>query len=320
MHVIGRHLFRLVLAGLMLFAPAAAFAACQTSNSTGTFADGSSYTVQANGVGQVVTSAGFTCSGSLITVAGSSYARATVTSARGWRLVGPTGDRIPYVVSADAAGAYSFEQYGTIDYFDASLLSLLTILNGGAFTPRIYLTINGSANVAAGTYQDTLTVQWSWNVCHGIGLGGICILGESGTGTATIPVTIVVAKDCQISAPAVAFGTASLVSQFAEVTQSVLVDCTKGANYNLGFTSGSSPNARPWRTMKSAGGGVLQYNIYRTDGTTIWDESNPLPSALPGTGGTTPNQPFAYKARVNASQATPAAGTYSDTVSVVVSF
>ena len=316
MHLIAR----LVLAVLLWFAPATAYAACGTSNGGASFADSSSYTVQSNGVGQVVTSAGFSCSGSLISVLGSNYAQATITSAGSWRLVGPTGDRIPYTVSADPGGTYSFAQYGTVNYMDPTLLSLLTNLNGGTFSPKIYLTVNGSANVAAGTYTDTLTVQWSWNICHGVNLLGICILGESGTGTSTIPVTIIVGKDCRITAPPVAFGPVSLISQFTEITQSVLVDCTKGATYKLGFTSGTSPSARPWRTMKDGAGRVIQYNLYRPDGTTIWDESNPLAASSPGEGNTVPALPFSYKAKVNPDQATPVAGHYSDNVSVVITF
>lgn len=303
----------------LLLAPVPARAACQTANSSASFADSSSYTVQANGVAQVSTSAGFSCSGSVITLNGTSSARATITSANGWKLAAGA-DRIPYVVSADPNGTYSFAQYGTINYFDPTMLSLLTILTGGSFTPRIYLTANGNANVAAGTYTDTLTVQWTWTICHGVDLNNACILSESGTGTSTIPVTMKVGKDCQISAPPVAFGSASLLSQFAEVTQSVLVDCSKGTSFNVAFTSGSAPSARPWRTMKDGAGRVLQYNLYRSDGATIWDESNPQAAATPGTGAVSPAQPFTYKARVNPAQAAPVAGTYSDTVSVVVTF
>lgn len=324
MHLIARllcrFLARLAWAAMLLGVPAAAHAACQTSNGSAKFTDSSSYAVQANTVASVSGSAGFSCSGSLIALVNTNYARATVTSAKGWTLLGPGGDRIPYSVSADQAGAYTFGQYSTIDYMDTSIISLLTILTGNTLSPKMYLTINGGANVAAGTYTDTLTVQWSWNICHGIGLGTLCVLGESGTGTATIPVTIVVTNDCQISAPPVVFGSAAVLSQFVAITQSVLVDCTKGTSYLLGFSSGSASSARPWRTMKDGSGRVLQYNIYRADGVTIWDESNPLASGTPGTGSTVAIKSFTYKAGINPDQTAPAAGTYTDNVSVVISF
>lgn len=311
---------RLLLALALLLAPVAAHAACQVSNGSATFAASSSYAVQANSVAQIVAPAGFSCNGSLITVVGSSYARATVTSANGFRLVGPTGDRIAYAASADANGAYPFTQGGTVDYFNPTLLSLLTILNGGTFSPKFYATIGGGANVAAGTYIDTLTVQWSWNVCHGVGAGNVCVLGETGSGTATIQVSITVGKDCRITAPAVSFGSASLVSQFSQITQSVLVDCSKGAGFNVGFTSGTAASARPWRTMTDGAGHVLQYNLYKSDGATIWDETNPQAATTPGAGATSPSQAFTYRARINPDQQTPVAGSYTDTVSVVVTF
>lgn len=316
MHLIARFL----MAAFLFLAPCAAQAACQVSNSTVTFAASNSYAVQSNGVAPVIAPAGFTCNGSLITLLGGNVARATITSANGFKMAGSSGDRIPYVVSADANGSFPFTQGGTIDFFNPSLLSLLTILNGGDLNPKLYATVNGSANVPAGTYTDTLTVQWSWYVCHGVGIGDVCVLGETGTGTSTIQVSMTVSKDCRITAPPVVFGTAALTSQFGEVNQSVLVDCTKGTTFNVGFSSGGAGNARPWRTMSDGAGHVLQYNIYKSDGTTIWDETNPQASSTPGTGTTTPIQPFAYRARVNASQATPVAGSYTDTVSVVVTF
>jgi spore coat protein U-like protein len=311
---LSRTLIGLVACMVLLLMPASAQAACQTSNGTVKFADSSSYTVQANSIAPVSASAGFSCSGALLSLINTNSASATITSAKGWTLLGPSGDRIPYLVSADQAGAYTFNQYGTLDYMDTTTIALQT------FAPKIYLSINGGGNIAAGTYTDTLTVQWSWTICNGIGLGNICVLSERGSGTVTIPVTLVVSNDCQITAPPIVFGSVPVVSQFPEITQSVIVDCTKGSSYLLGFSKGSASSARPWRTMTDGSGRVLQYNIYRPDGITVWDESNPLASAKPGTGSTTPTQPFAYKARINPDQAAPAAGAYSDNVSVVITF
>jgi spore coat protein U-like protein len=308
----------LLLAGLFAAGPAAA--ACTVTSSSAAFATSSSYAVRQSGVAATSASAGFRCSGSLITVLASNSARATMTSANGFRLSNAAGDSIAYTVSADRNGAYPFVQGGSIDYFNPTLLSLLTILDGSSFTPQIHVRLNGAANIAAGTYTDTLTVQWRWTVCHGLGIGSICILSDRGTGTAIIPVSIVVTRDCRIDAPALSFGTAALASQFAEVTQTIRADCTKDTAYSVRLTAGGNGSARPWRGMRDGRGNILRYNLYRADGTTIWDESNPLASTVNGTGSLTPATPFVYRARIDADQATPPPGVYQDTVSVLISF
>jgi spore coat protein U-like protein len=88
----------------------------------------------------------------------------------------------------------------------------------------------------------------------------------------------------------------------------------------VAFTNGNSGAARPWRAMSDGNGHTLQYNIYQTDGTTIWDQTNPVTSTQTGTGSLTPSQMQSYVAKVNPAQATPPAGTYTDNVSVVISF
>jgi spore coat protein U-like protein len=309
----------IVLAALGL--SATAHAACQVSASTAfAFSPSSSYDVRQGSVSQSSSSAGFTCSGSLISVVATNSAVATVTSLNSFRLKGSSGDVIPYTASADANGTYAFNRTSSIEYMDSSLLSLLGILSAGTFAPKLYAMPTAGANVSAGTYTDTLTVQWSWQICHGIGIGGICVFSESGTGTALITVTLVVGKDCRISAPALSFGSAPLVSQFTEVNQAVAVDCTKDATYSVAFTSGSSGVSRPWRAMTDGAGHILQYNLYLPDGTTIWDQTNPQPGTSVGTGALVPAQMQSYRARINPAQATPPAGRYTDTVSVIVSF
>ena len=150
-------------------------------------------------------------------------------------------------------------------------------------------------------------------------MGGICIFQETGSETATVTVTLVVTQDCRIVAPPVAFGSAPLAGSFASVSQAVAVDCTKGTAYKVAFTTGSGGASRPWREMNDGAGRKLQYNLYRPDGTTIWDESNPLVASTAGTGATTPAQFYPYVARINPAQSVPA-GAYSDVVSVVVTF
>lgn len=302
----------------------AANATCLVSSPSLGFATGSTYDVKSSSVANISGKAGLTCSGSVLNILGTGYARATMTSLNGFTLKSASGASIPFQVAADQNFIIPFTQGGMVDYYNTTLLSLLNILNPNSFAPPLYARLTAAPNIPAGTYTDTLTVQWSWRVCNGVDVAGLLCVGyETGTGTSTIQVTLVVSADCRISAPNVSFGTAPLASQFQTVNQAVLVDCSQGSSYKVSFSSGGNGSARPWRTMRDGAGHVLQYNIYQTDGTTIWDETNPKPSTVNGgvgTGSTTPSQMQAYVAKVNPAQTTPPAGTYTDTVNVIISF
>ena len=313
-------LLRLLLALLALCSFASASeAGCSTSSTALAFASSSSYAVLAGSVVQVSGTAGLSCSGSALSVLGGSYARATITSANNFKLSAGASDAIPYQVSADSGGTVVFTQGGTVDYFSSSTLGLGGS-NASAFNSSLYAKLTAAPNIAAGSYTDTLTVSWDYSICSGVQVGGVCTTYEKSKVTDTVTVTLIVGRDCRISAPNVSFGTVALVSQFPSISQAALVDCTKGAAYNIAFSSGQNGSARPWRAMTDGAGHKLQYNIYRTDGTTIWDETNPLASATLGTGSTTQFQLQSYLVKVNAAQAAPPAGSYSDTINVVVSF
>lgn len=313
-------LLRIALAlVLVLGLGSAASAACTASSQSLTFAQSSSYSVQSGSIATVSGAAGLSCTGSLLSVLGSGYARATVTSTNGFKLT-KGSDQIAYRVSADANGTYTFTQGGTIDYMNSSLVSLLGLFSNNSFNAPLYAALTASPNIPAGTYTDTLTVQWNYYICNGVQIGAVCVFYETGSPSITVTVTLVVSPDCRISAPNLSFGSAALASQFQPVSQAVLVDCTKNSSYNVAFTNGGASSARPWRRMTDGSGNSLQYNIYRTDGTTIWDETNPQASSTVGTGSTTPSQVQSYVAKVNTAQTTPPAGSYTDTVSVVITF
>lgn len=298
----------------------AAEAACTTSSGPITFARSSSYDVLAGSVPQVSGSAGLACTGAVLSLLSSNTAKATVTSANSFKLSAGGSDTIPYRASADAGGTVVFTQGSTVDYMSGSILTLLGLGNSPNFTASIYTELTASPNVAAGTYTDVLTVNWDYSVCTGLQVLGACVGRDEAKVTITITVTLVVGKDCRITASNISFGSAALVSQFAAVTQAALVDCTKGSAYNVAFSSGQNGSARPWRAMTNGAGSSLQYNLYRPDGTTIWDETNPLPSATRGTGSTTPNQVQSFVAKVNPAQVTPPAGNYTDTINIILTF
>ncbi|MBP2511878.1 spore coat protein U-like protein [Sphingomonas sp. PvP018] len=295
-----------------------AFAACTTSSGALTFSPVSSYDVRGGTVPQVAGSAGLSCTGSVLTLIGGNSARATITSLNQFRLV-KGADAIAYQVSADASGTTPFTQGSTVNYMSGSLLAVQG--GGSSFTTPLFARLTAAPNVAAGTYSDTLTVQWDYSVCNGLNvLGVVCTGYDSGKVVVTLQVTLVVGNDCKITAPDLSFGSAALVTQFGPVTSAVQIDCTRDAVYRIGFTPGGAGTGAAWRQMTSGAGATLQYQIYHADGVTVWNEANPLTGASPGTGSLTPVRTYPYVARINQAQVTPTAGSYQDTVSVVVTF
>ncbi|WP_245196743.1 Csu type fimbrial protein [Sphingomonas jejuensis] len=316
-------MLRILLAALLaVIGGTEARAACSVAPAGSLlFADSSTFDVREAKVAQVSGSGGLTCNGSVLTVISSDYARATATSANGFQLRSSSGVTLPYRLSADSGGTYSFNTTPTINYMNPALLSLLGILSQDSFRTPLFATLTGAGNVPAGVYEDTVTIVWNYTICRGVGALGVCVLAETGSNkTTTITVRVTVTKDCRVAANALEFGSAPLAGQFAPVSQAVLVDCSLGAAYTVSFSAGASGASRPWRAMSSGAGDRLEYNIYRPDGSTIWDEANPAPAAQVGTGAVVPGQVQAFVARINPAQPTPRAGRYTDTVSVVIGF
>lgn len=164
----------------------------------------------------------------------------------------------------------------------------------------------------AGTYTDTIGLNWAWHLCAA-GIGPVCVY-DDGTASSSVNVTLTVLKDCFIdSAPDLSFGSAALVSAFTAVNQNIGVRCTLNATYTIGFDNGNNFSGG-WRRMLS-GTNAIQYNLYKPGDSTVWTTSN----TQAGTGsGAAQNVP--YRAIVNPAQGNVPAGTYSDTVRVILTY
>ena len=272
------------------------------------------------------TNAGLQCTGSLLSLlTANDHFYATITSATGG-LVGPTGDVIGYTLYADSAASLPITRGVQFDFARNGVLDALGLLNGT--TPKsvpLYLRTAVGSNVAAGLYQETLSIAWDWNYCSGIGLGAICIGRDINKGTRTLTVSVQVTNDCQITTPNISFGSAPVVGAFAAVNQSISLSCTKGSNYTVGLDDGQNA-AGGRRRMKSAANNYLSYDIFKSAGAVRW---GPLTTARrassdanvnPGAGTGTGSQVFNYNARVYSDQATPPAGSYVDNVVLDVQF
>lgn len=141
---------------------------------------------------------------------------------------------------------------------------------------------------------------------------------QAATTDANMPVTITIENACEIStAPTpLDFGTHGVLSANVDSTSTIYVTCTTGASYDIGLNGGGSGDIAA-RVM-TLGAEDVGYQLYQdTTRTTVW--GNTVDTDTVASTGTGTEQQFTVYGRVPP-QATPTAGTYTDTVLVTVTY
>jgi spore coat protein U-like protein len=317
------------LLSLFMFASPAR-ADCTVSSAAADLGSASSFAIAASPQG-VTTATGFTCSGSgVLTLLATNTVTATVQSATNNagaqpRLHDPTtGDHIPYTICRDASCNQSYAIGSQITWSSTTLLGLLNLFTGPGGTLPLYIRTSPGTQVAAGTYQSTIALSWNWNICS-VGALGLCLVRDTGVASGTIQVSLVVSRDCAITAPSVNFGSAALVASFDPVTQSINIRCSKDAAYTIGINDGLHPSNGVRRL--SNGANFIEYDIfYPASSNERWgrvaaerrssSEATTNAGAYTGTTG----QVYTYRAEVDSSQPTPPGGVYTDTLTIDVQF
>jgi spore coat protein U-like protein len=145
----------------------------------------------------------------------------------------------------------------------------------------------------------------------------------AGTGTASFAVTATVANSCVVAAQGLAFSTYLPTSASPDTGSTTLnVTCTYGAPYTLALSNGSGTGADPTagpsgRAMAGPSSAQLAYNLYQDSGySQAWGTSGAYLYSGTGTGLLAA---LTVYGRIPAAQ-TVAAGSYTDTINVTVSF
>lgn len=310
----------LVALVLLLGGLPSAYAACSSSPGAADFGSLSSF-VAGSTAQQVMGATGFKCSGSLLSLLATNTVTATIaTSANGVgttaEMLGPNNVRLPYQICQDAACATVVNVGNTTTWSSTTLLGLLGLFNASDGSLPLYLRTATGVNLPAGTYNDTLGINWSYHICF-IGVLGLCVYTD-GTDSTVVTVKMVVTNACNVdNAPNVNFGSAAFPAGFASVTSNTLsVRCTLNASYNINLTSTVPVNGQ-FRQMSSTNNNVtsyLQYQLFKADAS-VWTTATN--TSMTGTGAA---QTVGYTATVNPAQANPPPGVYSDTVLVTVTY
>ena len=307
-------------------------AACTTATQSTSLGSASSYTVgttpqQGSG------SAGLQCD--ILLAALTAHYVGLRVDASSFQLSGPTGQTIAYTASLTPNGAAL-----TVGNFEnLSSISLVSLFSGTSNSIPVYFRTAATPGLRAGTYSGFLDLRWYYSVCS---LGAVACLAYSnspglvrpligpptnwGSGVAVrVNVELVVANDCIITAPNAGFGTAPLAGSFNPITRTILIRCSAGATYTVGLNDGN--NAVGGTRRMRSGSNYLSYEIYKTASSP--DRWGAVGSARRGSETADTNagvydsvttQGFDYRAAVLSGQATPPAGTYTDTILVDVAF
>lgn len=317
-----------LLLGLLLLFSGGSWAACTVSTVNASFGSVTSFALSKTGEVQttgtlvvacdavlnLLTNDSVTLNYTTASVSGSSRAtmkrtdNATITDVIPTRLCGLSGCATSSEVQIGKAYTWSGN-------------SLLSLLGAKQYNIPLYFRTVPGQNVSAGPYQVLLTFSINYNVCS-VGAVGLCLTPQTGTATTSILLNMNVTNDCStMSTPDVSFNSAPLVQNFPTVSQAIAVTCTKGSTYTIGINNGANALNNVRRMV--SGSNYMSYDIYKEATTNRWGGSGTERWASAASSQVSSDgllRTYNYTAKVLTNQATPPAGTYSDTLIVDVAF
>ncbi len=146
--------------------------------------------------------------------------------------------------------------------------------------------------------------------------------------TAQFNVTITILKQCTITAPATIslgqLGASDLITTTTAATQPFTVTCSPGTAYTVGFSSTNDVSTgSPTHQMKgsiSGNAGVVQYNLFDVTSGATNPAALSATSSVISDAGTGASQTKMLKAQVTNYTAEVRPDTYTDTVTMTVTY
>jgi spore coat protein U domain-containing protein, fimbrial subunit CupE1/2/3/6 len=143
---------------------------------------------------------------------------------------------------------------------------------------------------------------------------------HAGTATTTFGVSAQIVATCTInSASTLNFGNSiGVLSANVPGTSTIQVTCTNSTAYSIGLDAGTGSGATVAVRKLTSGGATVNYSLYSDSGhNTVWGNTPPT-DTVAGTGNGTA-QSFTVYGQIPP-QTTPAPGTYTDTITVTVTY
>jgi len=150
------------------------------------------------------------------------------------------------------------------------------------------------------------------------------LLGSSGvhatTTTTTFQARVTIAATCSIGGTTTLdFGSPGLLAANVDQTSTIQITCSDTTPYNIGLDKGTNGASVTARLMKGGPSNeTIQYSLYSDSGrTTNW--GNTVPTDTVSSAGIGSSQSFTVYGRIPP-QTTPTPGTYTDTITVTVTY
>lgn len=142
--------------------------------------------------------------------------------------------------------------------------------------------------------------------------------GSASSITSTFQAKINIGSSCTVSATSLDFGSQGVLGANVDGSSNVTVACPTGTAYNVGLDQGVGAGATTSARYMSNAGAQIRYMLYTDAGrTSIWGNVVGA-DTLSGVGAGLPTAIPVY-GRVPA-QTTPAPGSYTDTITVTVTY
>jgi spore coat protein U-like protein len=153
-------------------------------------------------------------------------------------------------------------------------------------------------------------------ILAGLALGGGA--ADATTATSTFGVTMLITAQCVINSTATLdLGSSGVINANHDANTPLHIQCTNTTPYTIGLDAGTTTGATVAQRLLVNGAATVNYNLYTASNyTTIWGNAG---GALVNSTGNGADQLFTIYGRVPA-QTTPAPGTYTDTVTVTVTY
>jgi spore coat protein U domain-containing protein, fimbrial subunit CupE1/2/3/6 len=142
---------------------------------------------------------------------------------------------------------------------------------------------------------------------------------QAATATTSFQVQLTIEAQCLInSASTLSFGTQGVLSANVDQTSTIQVQCTDTTTYTIGLDAGTGVGATVATRKLTGGGSTINYSLYTNSGrTSVWGTT--IGSDTVASTGTGAAQSFTVYGRIPA-QTTPTPATYTDTITVTVTY
>jgi spore coat protein U-like protein len=156
--------------------------------------------------------------------------------------------------------------------------------------------------------------------CIAVGLALTGGVAYAATTQSTFGVDVTIVAQCLInSASTLSFGgSQGVLIANVDQTSTIIVQCTDTTTYDIGLDEGTGTGASVATRKLTGSGGTINYRLYSNAGrTTVWGKT--VSTDTVSATGNGAAQSYTVYGRIPA-QTTPAPATYSDTITITVTY